>query len=1398
MKRKKIIVCILIALIIMIVAACRKEPLVEEEKIFNLNCDGIVADIYIDESSESEVVRIATESLVKDITAVTGNTPIKVNSQSAINAPNMIIIGTIGSSAVIDKLIVDKKINVDNVKNEWEAFAIKIIEKPFDNVEQALVIVGSDRRGTTYGIYELSEKIGVSPWYWWGDVPVEHKEEIIFMQSEIETCQKPDVKYRGIFINDEANFWEWSEVFITDDDYGQPNVATYEKVFELLLRLKANTLWPAMHGQSDAFNKVINPDSPTGASFNAEAADRYAIVMSASHCEMLLRNNETEWVPWAIENEELFNVKYPNNWKDAYDYSLNPEAMNIYWEQRVAENYLFENAYTIGLRGVHDSDVPYKAKLFPTDADKARLIKSAIAAQLEILEKYENLYKEETGKDIKFTKIFCPYKEVGTLFNKLDLGVPDDAILVWADDNFGYVRQYANDTQLEKYSGGGVYYHASYLGPPLSYLWLGTTPMPLMYQEMNKAYHAGSKDFWIINVGDIKPSEMQIEFFLQMGWDINKYHRENVSQFYAEIGKRDFNLDESQSADFAIVMEEYYNIIYAKKPEFYGKHIDSEGISKWGEYSSVTFGDEAQRLINTMQGINSRSANIYQGLGEDYKDAYYQRIHYMLLSSKLTMEKNIYQQKNQLYALQGRFDSVNAYANASKEAYAGIINELAYYNSILADGKWNQIMNPYQRRYARIEGPPSPLEWRYADQAQTGIGSVCEGQVFGHENITLMFNSISNDVKFIDIFNKGYGESAFTITTSKAIILLNSEGNPLVAVESGNELIYSGEVTMDMRLWVQIDWTIAVSGEQSLSIIVEDDHGFSKQYNVLAEKYSVNPAAETLAGRVGYYETNGIVSIEAEHYTANVAKDEKEWRIVKGLGISGDSMKAYPDASSKSARIDPIFASTAPYLEYKIYFGTIGDYDGTFYRIPTLNEGKNNIGLNRTNRTMWQLNDGAVQTLHGNTQSAFWHDGRWDYTVIHNNEKLAFTLNIPSVGWHTLRIYMSDGGIAFDKITLYHTYAENTYSYLGAPETYNTINDNYVGWGITRTPDFISSGEVQATENKLYMYDFGAVGEIAASGYKKIDNVTQESIEQGYSWDEATFANVMAMTTEQDKVSVLDCGFVYGNLPSALTISLNEMGTYIVALYIGDRNSQGITVADMSISANGNIVLSGINVATGSTIIKYFIVEIGEEKSLRLDIDGNNWLINGLEMVKYTEGAKTSGTGAFIADQYGNINIEAETCLEDSEYAYITPSTDGGEWTEVLGSSGTAMFAGPNADKQHQASNSSKLNYVIDFAEAGQYNIWLLVKSHSPNDDSVFVFVDGVSTGILNDTNNTGGVFKWFTISAKLTITESGEHTISIGMREDGIIVDKIIINKLTIPPVEQGGIMHRTILELD
>lgn len=1341
---------------------------------FALFLNGEAAVLYAGAEEPAQVLR-AMGDLQADVEQVTGQAPL-LTEEAAVLGSRAVIVGTAGRGGLIDSLAAEGKLDLSAVSGEWEAFTIQIVEQPAEGVGRALVIAGSDMRGTIYGIYELSEQIGVSPWYWWGDVPVERLDEVILEKASAEKTEKPDVRYRGIFLNDEENFSYWSRLLEDETDSpGTPGANAYARVFELLLRLKANSIWPAMHEESTAFNAELNPE--TGVSFNAETADRYGVIVGSSHCEMLLRNNATEWVPWCEANEGKYNLqKINNDWKSSYDYTVNAEAMEVYWEEAVARNYKFENMYTIGLRGVHDAGINCSALSDKSIAGKAGVVKQAVEAQLRILEKYEEKYYQETGEHKTFLKIYCSYKEAADYF-KYDISLPEDTVIVWGDDNYGYLREVGTAEELAAYPNQGVYYHVSYLGTPLSYLWLASTPLELMYEEMSKAYGAGSDDCWILNVGDLKPAEIPMTFLLGMAWDHDRYDDTTISDFLEAFAAQSFALEQEDAAAVAAALQEYYAVCFAKKPEYFGKSMGTG-------YSLVSYGDEGERQIERLSAACDVSSAIYEKLPEAYRDAYFQLVQYMLQAARDTLQKHIYQQKNQLYMSQGRFASVNAYARAAEDAYDRILSDLKFYNKTMSGGRFDGILDPYTsiRSLPTISGAPE-VTYLSEELAAEGVGSVCEGQTTGGESVTLTFHSLSDDRRFIDLFNTGLSVNTYTITCDPAIRLTAADGRLLSGTEQDGRTVYSGTVEVETRLIVSIDWSAAEVGTSAASITVADAFGNEKSYPVSITRASVDPAAEKAAGHDGYYETNGVVAIEAEHYSASTTVNGQYWARVEGLGRTGSAvMKNYPDLSASSGAIASDYAEKSPCLEYEVYFETTGSYTVSFYRLPTLNE-----GTNKTNRTVFQLDDGDFYIFRGNSKvDSEYSNETWRMGVLANVDVMETSVTVSSVGWHTIRIYKYDAGAAFDRIVLRSAKVSAAASLLGPQESFTTTA-GYTVPKIGQPPVFSLSDISYAApeEEKTFLLDFSADASKASSGYTGVDNTRLGSAAAGYAWDSETFGNVKAVTRSVSSgVSTRDQGFVYGTAPAAITLRLPRAGKYVVGLAVGDRLSGGLSVSGMTVTVNGSKWIDGLNVAAGRTVERGLVVDCADTE-LRLELSGTRWAMTALEVSPYTEPAQDDGTGAFLPASDGGIYIEAEAALENSSYAWNTAGTDadGSSWMETFGLSGTAVYSGPN--KGNNFSNTSlgsnsgpKMYYKINFAEAGSYSLYALVKSQADVDDSILVSMDGGTAAALNDTKDTGGAFKWFKLGSQISVSTAGEHILSIWEREDGIVLDRIILTK--------------------
>ncbi|HKI69101.1 MAG TPA: glycosyl hydrolase 115 family protein, partial [Verrucomicrobiae bacterium] len=598
-----------------------------------------ISAIYV-ATNEDQSVRRAVGDLAEDFVRVTGIKP-KLENTFPSSAKIGVIVGTIGKSEIVDRFAAEGKLATNGVAGQWESYVLQIVNHPRPGVARALVIAGSDRRGTIYGIYTLSKLIGVSPWYWWADAPVKHK-GVLALRGDMLKQGPPAVKYRGIFLNDEDwGLRPWAAKTF-DPATGNIGPKTYAKVFELLLRLRANYLWPAMHPGTRAFNSF--PEDP-------KLANEYGVVMGSSHCEQMLRNNVSEW------NEKKFG---------AYNYVTNPKGVLKYWEDRVKANGKYENIYTVGMRGIHDSGMPGGG----TGQQKADRLSDIIQNQRQMLARWVN-------PDVtKVPQIFCPYKEVLGLYHLMP-GLPDDITLVWPDDNYGYIREFSNARERARSGAAGVYYHVSYYGRPHDYLWLCSTPPALIAEEMSKAFDYGASRVWVLNVGDLKPAELDIEYFLNLAWHPHEWHGTNTYDLLQKQFARDFG--PATAPELTSIMAEYYRLNFQRKPEHVGF-----------PQNPFSPAESVQRLA-AWKKLVARVDAVGKKLPPDLHDAFFELVAYPVRVAALANER------------------VLSPANAAKAT--GEIDRLtAIYNNQIAGGKWRYIMsdNPRGQVVPKITSAESP------------------------------------------------------------------------------------------------------------------------------------------------------------------------------------------------------------------------------------------------------------------------------------------------------------------------------------------------------------------------------------------------------------------------------------------------------------------------------------------------------------------------------------------------------------------------------------------------------------------------------------------------------------------------------------------------------------------
>ena len=591
------------------------------------------------EKGEPDVVHTALEIFSKDYRRVFGQEVLNVEKAE-------VIIGTIGFGTPAEEALERQDVRSLQVHKEGYIMELK---------NGKLYILGSDKRGTAYGILELSRLIGVSPWEWWADSPVEKKEKII-LQEGLKLMKYPSVAHRGIFLNDEDwGLTPWSYMTHEPSDIkGTIGPKTHARIFELLLRLRGNTFWPAMHACSVAFYQTPG---------NKEMADKYGIYVGTSHCEPMVRNTNTEW---------------NRGKRGSYDYVNNRDSVLEFWKERIVELTGSDNIYTLGIRGEHDG----KMLGANTVEEQKRAITNVLKDQRSMIAKYVNPNIE------KVPQVFIPYKEVLDVYSA-GLQVPEDVSLMWCDDNYGYIRHFPTAEERTRKGGNGIYYHVSYWGRPHDYLWLTTNHPAQLYTQLKMAYNKGAKDMWILNVGDIKPSEYLTELFMDMAWDINviesneKGLREHLhSWLVREFGTK-------YADELLPLMDEYYRLAYIRKPEFMGNTRTEEKDPAYKVVSDFPWSKrEIETRIQDYIRISDKIVDLSKRVPTEKALVWFQLVEYPVRGAAEMNKKHLYAQ----LARHGLADWLQ-----SDMAYDTIVSMTRKYNS-MNNGKWNRIMSCEPRK----------------------------------------------------------------------------------------------------------------------------------------------------------------------------------------------------------------------------------------------------------------------------------------------------------------------------------------------------------------------------------------------------------------------------------------------------------------------------------------------------------------------------------------------------------------------------------------------------------------------------------------------------------------------------------------------------------------------------
>ncbi|MCR5656064.1 MAG: glycosyl hydrolase 115 family protein [Butyrivibrio sp.] len=896
---------------------------------------------------ESDAVKIAVSNLVRDFKRV-----LKINTDSADPDSQRVLVGTVG---VCDDLEEADLVGLFSSQGRRRKEAYVIRER-----RGMLVIAGSDRRGTIYGIYEFCRRVlGVSPWYFMADVPVRPKNEIS-LPDDYHVSDHPSIEYRGIFINDEEELDQWAQKYLGETTIGP---RTYEKIFELMLRLKLNYIWPAMH--VNAFN--ANPE-------NSKLADKMGIVVGTSHCDMLMRSNNKEWKPW-LEKKGYSDV--------IYDFTASKESHDAiieYWQESVEQNKNYEVTYTLGMRGIHDSG-------FETVALSGLQGEELLRAKIDLLEDVIKTQEDilSTTLDYKPMKIFVPYKEVLELYDN-GLHIPEDYTLIWVNDNYGHVRRYPGPDEKKRPGGNGLYYHNSYWAPPgASYLFLCSMPLAQTRNELKKAYEEGIRKLWVTNFGAIKPLEQQLTYYALLSWDIGKEETicADEVQFLAALIDETFSGKHGKK--LAPLLVEFDQLTNVRKIE----QMDSDA------FSQTAYTDEAVTRVHRYEYMFKTGNRIYHSLPDNEKDAFFQLILMKIHAAYYTYAMYYYADRSNLCIDQGKTHSAADYTAKSLAFDHARRSMLYYYNHVMANGKWDGMVTP--------EDFPPP---------RTAMYPACKPPLRKSEDHLIITCQNNDDKitfvkpveKWFEIANAGDNEMVVTVDLPGWLRIAE---NSIVGFDGHGDIRINGEE----RILLEVDWEQVpemLSAMSEKGEIKPDDPIISIKdaIHVMALMTGESQAIPveirlfrgiTLLGQGNivfppHMEDDGMLRIEAD-----MVRDlSGAWIRIPNLGRNRGSIV---EARTEGAT-----------LTYEVTVTSGGAFLLELHRFPTLNSmGRIRIGVS--------VDENPPEVIESDSTDEF--KGDWKSNVRNNVDKLYLRLPNIKPGAHRIIFHAMDKYFSFSRFVIY-------------------------------------------------------------------------------------------------------------------------------------------------------------------------------------------------------------------------------------------------------------------------------------------------------------------------------------------------------------------------------------------
>lgn len=924
-----------------------------------------------------------------DLHSLTGSEPLVTPAFDRATG-TAVLVGRLDSPAIA-ALLRANRISTAEIAGKWETYGRAVVPAPGNPNAQALVIFGSDIRGTIWGVIDLTRELGVSAWEWWADVTI-RKVDRLAVDASLRYSREPSVKYRAIFLNAGAhgmNPWA-SKTY--DPEFGNMGPKTYARIFELLWRLKANAIWPAMTKVDTAFNAI--PE-------NARVAADYAIVRGSSHVEMLLRTNPTEW-----------DVKT----RGPYNWLVNRDEMIRYWTEAVRKFGSFENLYTVGLRNADD----FPMQGVDTPEQMGDVLRDVITEQRKILSAVRGRPASEAPQ------IFTAYKEVLPAYDTGRIDLPPDITINWPDDDFGYIRRLSNAAERKRSGGSGVYYHDTFWGPPMFYVWLQSTHPALMWEEMTKAWQFGARQFWVLNVGSIKPGEFLTQFFLTLAFDVPAFVKSSDVRAYLRSWSAG-NFGEAQADRITGILWGYYQLAFSRIPEFMGwTEVFPETAVRQTEFNPLDFGDENARRVAAYESIVKTAAEVMAALPADRKAAFYQLVQYQVNSAANINLRQLCLDKSITYGLQHRA-SANVYAAQAREAQDRISADAHYYNEVMLDGKWRHMVSIRPNTLPIFEEPHLPT---WSDNGDKKCGVQVEGGAY-FDSIGWFtphlpaFHPELRETRYIDVLAQGEFDAGWTATATMPINAFRQETMdigkttpaPWIKLSKATGRFSPAGKHLEDRIEVSIDWGTAPAGGAGEVIITGP--AFVQPIAVHVSIARPNPAKD-----VSFIEADRIVSIYATHADSLSAG----WEVLDGIGHTGASLRTRLDMES----IDPANEAAVRQAPRAVYrFATTTTDDKAELRaialptFPITSENGVRIAVSIDGGPLHRLDFFAPEFSQA-----------WRQHVLTNKaiESLPDLRLAP--GAHTLTVYALDPGVTLDRFEV---------AFTGAPRAYGPVPETRIG-----------------------------------------------------------------------------------------------------------------------------------------------------------------------------------------------------------------------------------------------------------------------------------------------------------------------------------------------------------------